>query len=95
MTDKEIWQQLAGVMGMIQESEEWQAALARNIHERMQMIERRLDLLESRDGAALTPGDLIDEHRRLLGRLESRHELRGAVLAELKSMISQLDELLE
>jgi hypothetical protein len=90
MTDREIWEQLAGVMGMILEAEEAQVALARNIHSRLELVEKRMALLAGQLVETLPEAPLIEEHRRILAQQESRHERYGAVLAELRSAIERL-----
>lgn len=90
MTDREIWEQLAGVMGMLLEAEEVQVALARNFHERFRLVEARLAVLTA--GDPKSEAALQSDLRRILARVETRHENYGAVLAELKRLISQLPE---
>jgi len=91
MKDREIWEQLAGVMGMILNAEEMQAVWVKNIHLRIQLVESRLAALTENPEVSPPGADLIEQACRLLARQESQHERHGALLAELKSMIQRLD----
>lgn len=90
MKDREIWEQLAAVMGMILEAEEVQTAMARSIHERFRLLEARLALLSGDSPESMPEAAPIAEFRQILGQQESRHDQRCAVLAELKTWIESL-----
>jgi hypothetical protein len=91
MTDREIWEQLAGVMGMLLEAEELQVAMARCFHERFRLVEARLALLSGDSPESLPEAVPIAEFRQILARQESRHDPHCAVLADLKRLISRLE----